>query len=215
MKEGHRGLLVAVEGIDGTGKTTLARRLTERLTEQGIPCLFTFEPTMGAYGSRLRESFVGHRRLHPDEELDLFTRDRLDHVEETILPALSRGEVVVCDRYYFSTMAYQGARGRNPEEIRRINETFAPRPDLVLLLELDPALAVERIRKKRGEVPNNFEEIGYLERVADIFRSLEDAVILRLDGRLPEEVLLERAWEAVLARINRRGPDPRPSEDRS
>lgn len=215
MTEGKRGLFVVVEGIDGAGKTTLARRLTERLSEQGIKCLFTFEPTSGVFGTRLRKSSVGRRRLRPDEELDLFILDRREHVEETILPALSRGDVVVCDRYYFSTMAYQGARGQDPEEIRQINEAFAPAPDLVLLLDLDPASAVERIRKKRGEDPDNFEEIGYLERVAGIFRSLKDKAILRLDGRLPEDELLEQAWEAVLSLLSLSGQDPRLSEGRS
>jgi len=191
------GFFVVVEGIDGTGKTTLARNIYLRLKNKGFPAIFTFEPTDGPWGKRLRRSFSAPGRLTPQEELELFLKDRKEHVEKIIRPSLEQKKIVVCDRYYFSTMAYQGARGLDPEAIRKTNETFAPMPDLVLLLELDPEAAIKRIKESRGEVPDNFEQLEYLKKVADIFKSLSAPFVARIDAGLPPEELLTSAWDRI------------------
>ncbi|NDY43613.1 dTMP kinase [Dissulfurirhabdus thermomarina] len=203
---GRKGRLVVVEGVDGSGKSTLAAALHRRLTGAGVPSVLTFEPTTGPFGRRLRESFTSPGRLPPGEELALFLADRREHVAQVIAPALAAGKVVVCDRYYFSTMAYQGARGLDPDEIRRTNEAFAPVPDLVLLLVLPVAEALRRIREKRGEAPNNFEAQADLERVAAAFDRLEAPFLHRLDARQPAEVLLEAAWARVRPLVPAAGP---------
>jgi dTMP kinase len=106
-------------------------------------------------------------RLSPEDELLYFLNDRRQHVEETIAPALAAGKVVILDRYYFSTMAYQGARGFDPVEIRRMNEEFAPVPDLLLILDLDVDTAHHRIghratarmssrKREPGTLPGDF-----------------------------------------------------------
>ena len=195
---GGYGYLVVVEGIDGTGKTTLARNIYFRFENKGFPAVFTFEPTDGIWGERLRRSFSAPERLTPEEELELFLKDRKEHVEKIIRPSLEQGKIIVCDRYYFSTMAYQGARGLDPEAIRKTNEIFAPIPDLVILLELDPETAIKRIRKSRGEVPDNFEQLAYLKKVSGIFKSLSDPFIVCIDAALPPEKLLDAAWERIL-----------------
>jgi dTMP kinase len=191
------GFFVVVEGIDGTGKTTLARNIYLRLENKGFPAIFTFEPTNGPWGRMLRRSFSAPGRLTPEEELEFFLKDRKEHVEKIIRPSLEQEKIVVCDRYYFSTMAYQGARGLDPEAIRKTNETFAPVPDLVLLLELDPEAAIKRIRENRGEVPDNFEQLEYLKKVAGVFKSLSDHFIARIDADLPPEELLNSAWDWI------------------
>ncbi len=191
------GFFVVVEGIDGTGKTTLARNIYLRLKNKGFSAIFTFEPTDGPWGKKLRRSFLASMRLTPQEELELFLKDRKEHVEKIIRPSLDQGKIVVCDRYYFSTMAYQGARGLDPEAIRKTNETFAPMPDLVLLLELDPKAAIKRIKESRGEVPDNFEQIEYLEKVAGIFKSLSDPFVVCIDAALPPKELLNSAWDRM------------------
>jgi len=191
------GCLIVVEGIDGTGKTTLARNIYLRLKNKGFPAMFTFEPTDGPWGKKLRRSFSAPGRLTPQEELELFHKDRKEHVEKTIRPSLEQGEIVICDRYYFSTMAYQGARGLDPEAIRKTNETFAPVPDRVLLLELDPEAAIKRIREGRGELPDNFEQLEYLKKVVGVFKSLSDQFIVRIDADLPPEELLNSAWDRI------------------
>jgi dTMP kinase len=136
------------------------------------------------------------------KELEFFLKDRKEHVEKIIRPCLEQKKIVVCDRYYFSTMAYQGARGLDPEAIRKTNETFAPMPDLVLLLELDPEAAIKRIRKSRGEVPDNFEQLAYLKKVAGIFKSLSDPFVARIDATLPPEELMNSAWDLISDLLN-------------
>jgi dTMP kinase len=127
-------------------------------------------------------------RLTLEEELELFLKDRAEHVETLIRPALARGEVVVLDRYYLSTAAYQGARGADPQWILTENEKFAPIPDLVLLLDFDPAGGLDRIHA-RGDAPNTFEELHQLREVRRIFLELDRPFIHRLDAaRTPEAV---------------------------
>ncbi|PXF60350.1 MAG: dTMP kinase [Deltaproteobacteria bacterium] len=196
-RQNPHGFFVVVEGIDGTGKTTLARNIYLRLKNKGFPAIFTFEPTDGSWGKKLRRSFSAPGRLTPQEELELFLKDRKEHVEKIIRPSLEQEKIVVCDRYYFSTMAYQGARGLDPEAIRKINETFAPIPDLVLLLELDPEAAIKRIKESRSEVPDNFEQLEYLKKVAGIFKGISASFVARIDAALPPEKLLNSAWDRM------------------
>ncbi|MEK0451860.1 MAG: hypothetical protein RL088_4128, partial [Verrucomicrobiota bacterium] len=126
-----------LEGIDGAGKSTVIRRMLAYLAEAGRECVTSFEPTRGPWGMKLRQSMI-EGRLSLEEELELFLKDRAEHVENLILPALRQGKVVILDRYYISTAAYQGARGVSPEWVLMTNEQFAPKPDLVLLLDFDP-----------------------------------------------------------------------------
>jgi len=166
------GLLVAVEGIDGAGKTTVAALLAQWCGERGIACLFSKEPTSLSFGRVLRES-AQSGRLSVEEEVELFRRDRQEHVRRSIGPALEAGAVVILDRYYWSTAAYQGARGIDFRKIVAENRAVAPVPDLVLYLEIDPAEGLARIRR-RGDTPNDFEELESLRAVASIFRQLAE-----------------------------------------
>ncbi len=171
----YPGFLIVLEGIDGTGKSTQARLLTAALREEGRRVVLSREPTDGAFGQRLRAS-ANSGRLSPEEELQLFLQDRREHVETLIEPALQGGEIVILDRYFFSTMAYQGARGFDPQEIRRVNEEFAPRPDLLLLLDLPIEVALDRIGIRDGEA-NEFEQRESLQKCAKIFHSLQDGFV--------------------------------------
>jgi dTMP kinase len=168
--ERRKGLFIVIEGIDGTGKSTQARRLGEWFRHHGREVVMSREPTDGPWGRKVRES-ASTGRLSPDEELQYFLNDRRQHVAEVIAPALAAGKVVILDRYYFSTMAYQGARGFDPLEIRRRNEEFAPVPDLLLILDLDVDTAHARIGH-RGDSTNEFEKRDNLSRCREIFLSL-------------------------------------------
>ena len=182
-----KGIFIVIEGIDGTGKSTQARRLGEWFASQGREVVLSREPTDGPWGRKLRES-AATGRLSPEEELQYFLNDRRQHVDEKIAPALAAGKVVILDRYYFSTMAYQGARGFDPAEIRRLNEEFAPVPDLLLILDLDVDAAHQRIGH-RGDSANEFEKKESLERCREIFLSLKDESFARVidsDGTLDE-----------------------------
>ena len=162
-----RGYLIALEGVDGAGKSTQAMSLAATLTRFGRRVLLTQEPTFGPVGLRLREYLAGGRRyLTPAEELDLFQSDRREHVAKTIRPALERGWTVITDRYYYSSAAYQGALGIDPAEILADSELFAPRPDLVVIFTLPLDQALTRRLEARGEDSQVSEVPAYLEKVA-------------------------------------------------
>lgn len=171
-------MFIVLEGIDGTGKSTQAKRLAEHFTANGRQVVLSREPTDGPWGTLLRNS-AEKGRLSPEEELETFLKDRRQHVEEVIAPALAAGHVVILDRYYFSTMAYQGARGFDPAKIREDNEAFAPVPDLLLILDLDVDTALTRIGS-RGDTANEFEQRASLARCREIFLSLENEPFARL-----------------------------------
>jgi len=177
----NRGLFVAFEGIDGTGKSTQLQLLADYLRSRGLEVVETREPTDGPYGRRIRELYVDRGRCTPEEELELFIQDRKQHVAEVIAPALAAGKAVLTDRYYYSTAAYQGAAGGDPESIFAAN-SFAPVPDLVLLLTMDPEVSVQRIEQSRGETCNDFEQLEQLQKVAALFTSFSDNCITRIDA---------------------------------
>ena len=153
------------------------------------------EPTDGPYGLRLRES-ASTGRLSAEKELELFLQDRREHVETLIQPALEGGEIVILDRYYFSTMAYQGERGFDPAEIRRVNEEFAPRPDLLLLLDLSLDTALQRIGVRDGE-GNEFERRESLQRCRNIFHSVKDDFLRVIDADREVEEIQTSVMAAV------------------
>ena len=179
------GFLLVLEGIDGAGKSTLGRRLAAHVQARGLMTVVSREPTNGPHGTALRRS-AKTGRLSLADELDLFLKDRAEHVATLIRPALARGEIVILDRYYLSTAAYQGARGTDPAEIIARNETFAPRPDLVLLLDIDPLGGTGRILR-RGDQPDDFEAVTYLAKVREIFLSLPQPFIRRINAARPAD----------------------------
>jgi len=191
-----QGLFIVIEGIDGTGKSTQAKRLGEWFESQGREVVLSYEPTRGQWGQKLRDSMTGGRLL-PDEELQLFIKDRKEHVDTLIQPALDAGKVVILDRYYFSTMAYQGARGFDPRSIRELNESFAPVPDLLLILDLDVDTAHQRIGN-RGDSTNEFEQRDTLAKCREIFLSLEHEDFARvIDATADLDTVTQRIQEVV------------------
>ena len=178
----RKGRLIAFEGIDGTGKSTQVIKLAQLLRQHGREVVVTREPTDGVYGQLIRQLYQARDSVSRQDELDLFLADRRQHVAELILPGLAQGKVIVTDRYYFSTAAYQGAAGFDPAEIIRQNEAFAPVPDLVILIELTPEQAVMRIQRYRHETLNHFEQEEGLRQVAAVFSTLQQEYIRRVDG---------------------------------
>lgn len=194
------GRLVVIEGIDGAGKSSIVRVLAEHCRAHQVPHVISREPTSGKWGTMLRES-AKTGRLTLDRELELFQEDRAEHVLTLIAPALAEGKVVILDRYYFSNAAYQGARGADPAAILAANEQFAPAPDLVLLLDLDPLAGRARIAG-RGDVPDDFEHAEALAKVRAIFLSIERPYFRRIDAAQPPEEVNQQAlvhFEALLA----------------
>jgi len=177
------GILVAIEGIDGAGKTTQVELLGKALREAGEQVVISKEPTDGQWGQRIRAS-AQNGRMPLVDELEAFIEDRKEHVANIIGPALTTGQIVVLDRYFYSTIAYQGARGADVVELAKEMEALAPRPDVVILLDLAPRVALDRIAGSRGDTPNHFEKVGYLAKVRKIFQRLTEShtEMRRFDG---------------------------------
>src|SRR3990172_6065339 len=147
MAKGH---FIVFEGIDGSGKSTQAALLARALEARGASVLLTREPSDSAAGLRLKRlAKEGRKGISLDEEIALFQEDRREHCERSVNPALEAGKWVVCDRFWFSTLAYQGALGADMGKIEQESRREFPAPDLVVYLEISPQAGLERIRKNR------------------------------------------------------------------
>jgi dTMP kinase len=191
------GVLIVLEGIDGSGKTTLARGIADSLRALRFDVVETKEPTDGPIGRRIRElAKLGREQISAEEEFQLFHADRTEHTATVVRPQLLAGKVVVQDRSYFSTIVYQGDRGLDRERLRMISESVAPRPDVLLVVDVPAEIAVERIRRSRPFVKDDFETLETLSRIRQVFLELPDATVI--DGVLPSPEALKRAMETIL-----------------
>lgn len=200
-----KGVLIVLDGIDGTGKTTQAKRLLASLQKKGWDAIYFREPSDSQWGLAIKKKAVIADSLSPEEELDLFQNDRRENVAKNIEPALREKKLIVLDRYYFSTIAYQGARGIDPEMIRRRNESFAAKPDLVFILDIAPQEGLDRIARSRKKMDIHFERKDYLAKVRNIFRSFEGENIHHIDASRPEDVIYEDIEKVVFAYLNSSG----------
>lgn len=199
-----RGRLIVLEGIDGSGKSTLAAWLSQRLRDAGNDTVLRREPTDGPAGQELRRIISeGRKGIAPEAETALFIEDRRQHVASGIGPDLEAGRVVVLDRYYLSTAAYQGALGMDLEEIMARNESFAPQPDLAFLFDLPVSTALQRITLGRGGQRSAFEKEAYLEQVRRLFLDIRRPWFRRIDADRPQPEL----QETVLSILREELPD--------
>ena len=167
------GLFIVLEGIDGSGTTTQVRRLVQWLDAQGHAAVATGEPT-GQRVGRLIRKILGDRLIDRETQQPLavdedtmgllFAADRADHLRRTVLPALDAGHVVVSDRHYLSSVAYQSL-GTDMATVESLNAGFR-RPDLTVMLDIDPAVSLER---KQGDA-ERYERTELLRRVRDNYR---------------------------------------------
>ena len=196
-----RGFFIALEGLDGAGKTTLSRGLSAALRGLGLDPLAVKEPTDGSYGRKIRALVqTGRQGLSPARELDYFIRDRAEDVTRNIGPALLAGRPVLADRYILSNVAYQSARGLTEESILKANAPF-PWPDLTILVDVPVSLGLARIAGRSGGREAGFEEENYLDLVRAAFDRQVGPDLFRVDGRGPTEAILA----SILAELRRRG----------
>lgn len=198
MTTGH---LIVFEGLDGSGKSTQVELLATALRVVGFEVVETAEPTRGEWGHRIRTMARGGQPVPPQKELRWFMADRREHIDHLIVPAMETGCVVLSDRYYLSTVAYQGARGLDWREILETSEREFLIPDLVLLLDIDPSDGLLRV-KQRGGIPEPaFEDASFLDGVAAIYACIDRPYIERIDARDDSDTVAARVRDAVSRRI--------------
>jgi dTMP kinase len=155
----RNGLLVTFEGTEGAGKSTLTQAVAAQLRQSGYRVTLTREPGGSPVAEKIRKIIL-EEEMSPWAELFLYEAARAEHLENTVLPALSRGEIVLCDRFTDSTLAYQSyARGLPWAEVKALNRvaTRGLKPHLTVLLDIDPATGLKRVVD-----PNRFEAEGVL-----------------------------------------------------
>ena len=188
-------MLINLEGIDGCGKSTQTKLLQKKLEELGENTVILKEPTNGPHGQKLWDVLHGKRKATNEEILEFFILDRKQHVNEKVQPALGDGTIVLMDRYYYSSMAYQVAGGLDVEYIRN-KHNFAPDPDIVLIFDLPVSTALERVRGHSEA--DEFEKEEHLEKVREAYLNLESDPLVRIvdSTRTPEEIF-EEVWRLV------------------
>jgi dTMP kinase len=142
------GKLLSIEGIDGCGKSTHARLLSQWLRSKGYETVVTDEPTEGPIGKILKQALRGKLKLPVAAEALLFAADRMHHISEVIKPALDAGKIVITERYTYSSLAYQSARGLPMPWVETINRG-AMKPDLTIIIDVPVELALARMRRSR------------------------------------------------------------------
>ncbi len=179
----EKGVFIVLEGLDGCGKSTQAKLLYEWLKKEGYNALITAEPTRNEIGRCIRKILSGKKRYNPKTLSYLFISDRHEHLEKEIKPALDNKKIVICERYYHSTIAYQAAQGIDMEYLIELN-SFAMdpeiKPDLVIFLDVKPDIAASRT--STGEI---FENEKFLRGVRENYLRLDN--LTRIDGNRPIE----------------------------
>ncbi len=174
-------ILIAVEGIDGAGKSTQIPRIAAWFERHGMKVSVSCEPTHGPIGMKIR---TAKERLAPDVERQLFVDDRREHLETCLLPAIKRGEIALTDRYFYSSIAYQGTRvdafdhvpseqelEHLQNEIYAQHRVFAPEADILILIRLDVDIALQRMKAGRDAL-DPFENRQNLLNVAHAFERI-------------------------------------------
>ena len=193
-------MFVTFEGVDGSGKSTQAHLLEQRLVESGRRVVATREPGGTPLGERVRELVLDGEAMTPWAEAALFAAARAELAERVIRPALADGSDVLCDRYLDSSLVYQGlARGLGVEQVLELNVAVRDLvPDLTFVLLVDTATAAERLGSERDRIER--EGAPFHEALADGYRDVArrypDRIRL-LDGSRPEDELASEIWEEL------------------
>jgi dTMP kinase len=205
----QKPLFIAFEGIDGSGKSTQAKLLADRLNQVGQKTMLTCEPTKDQLGKMIRDAFAHKTHLHDEVIAGLFVADRLQHIlDDTngILTTLKKGIHVVSDRYVFSSYAYQGVH-TDIDWVIQANSLAAKlaQADLTLFIQIDPAVAMARIMSNR-EVTEKYETLENLNKVHknylksfDLFKNKENIVLI--DGNKPMEEMADEIFAYVMKLI--------------
>ena len=208
-----RGIFITFEGMDGCGKTTQMRRLAKRLRREGRTVLESAEPGGSDIGLQIRNILLdsANHKLSPTAELLLYFANRAQNVDQSILPAISAGAIVLSDRFTDSSLVYQGCgRGLGADTIMTLDRIACRglRPDLTLLIDIDLATSRARAeaRNRRGNRTDRMEEQGaaFYERVREAYLALaakEPDRFCIVDGRDRKDAVAMQIWRIVSANV--------------
>jgi dTMP kinase len=200
----YSGLFVVLEGIDGSGKTTISKMLVDRLNGLGFKAEYTFEPT----DSEIVEVIRGKYSVYRDAYIDAltFALDRLLHLKRKVIPLLRDGFIVVSDRYMYSSVAYQVATGAPIEWVLLVNK-YALKPDVTIYLDVDPETGLRRRQFKTTRFPE-FEVIDFARRVREVYLELvKRGLMISINATRPIEEVY-RDVEAVVLNALSKVPTP-------
>jgi dTMP kinase len=192
-KLSKKGAFICIEGLDGCGKTTQAKLLAKKLGKSHN-AVYTAEPSRGKIGTYIRECCLyGEKRLPTVVEALLFAADRIEHVENEVLPALNQGKLVISDRYVYSSLAYQGAAGLSLEWIKKVNE-HALAPDFAVFIDVDPKTVMHRLKPKRSVM----EDLETQQKVREIYlKFVEKGSLTRINGDQPKNEVAKELYAVV------------------
>jgi len=188
---------IVFEGLDGSGQTTQAEILGSFLSQQGYDVLNTKEPTKGSEVSKLIQT---EKKIEPLELQQMFAKDRREHLNNLIIPALEQGKIVISDRYFFSSFSYGMASGLSLKEIYSLNNDFLI-PNIVFFLDVGPKICLQRIID-RGQAITLFEKKDILEKVYEnykiVFREFKEKTIIHfINGKRP----IKEVFEEIKSKI--------------
>ena len=205
MPKQKKGIFIVLEGIEGSGKTTQAKLLTQRLRKEGLEVVSTREPGGTLVGKKIRNILKDpNHTITPLAELFLFLADRAQHIVEVIQTALQEGKIVISDRFYPSTLAYQqGGRELDPSWVKKLNDLLIRncKPDLVIILERDIRQALKGAQQVSGEEDRfEQEDLTFHQKVRQVYRELakENPRVFRLiKADLPIQEVHKKIWREV------------------
>jgi dTMP kinase len=190
-----KGVFICIEGLDGSGKTTQAQILTERLS-RSHNAVYTTEPSHGTTGTFIREyCLYKEKRLPIATEALMFAADRVEHVENEIKPALAEGKLVICDRYIYSSLAYQGSAGLSLDWIKKIN-SYALQPDFAVFIDVPAGRVLERLQRKKSVM----ETLEIQQKVRKAYlKFVKKGELILIDGDKPKNEVADALHSKVLS----------------
>lgn len=189
---------IVLEGLDGSGKTSVSMRLVELLEVHGFKALYTYEPYSEDFVKLINDY---GRRLGGVMEAFLMAADRYNHVVSVIEPALREGRVVVSDRYYYSSVAYQGAKGVKTDWIETLN-MFAPEPSLTIYLDVEPEIGLARKKTSTTKIKYLEEDTLFLQKVRTIYKEMSaKGLMIEVDASRSLEEVIRECKDIICARL--------------
>ncbi|MCS7111871.1 MAG: dTMP kinase [Ignisphaera sp.] len=204
MSKNRSGLFVVIEGIDGSGKTTISKRIVEKFTDMGYRAFYTYEPYASPFTEVLKRYIEVYGEAEVEVETLLMALDRFFHVRKVIEPLLDQGYIVVCDRYVYSSIAYQGAKEGDVAWIRSVNR-YAVKPDVAIYLRVPLEVAIGRLKYKQSSW-SYFEKLDRIRRALEIYEMLASlGELIAVDATKDVDSVTKECIKLITKRISKDG----------